>query len=470
MGEGYLKIPAQKVASVLGAHIIAGPMNVIFEGISTDSRNIKGGELFWALKGERFDGHDFVKKAVDSGALGAVVGKDQAKRFASLKATVLCVEDTLHALGDLAHWWRMRHSVLMGAVTGSVGKTTTKEMAACILSLRHETLKTEGNFNNLIGLPLTLFRLEERHGRAVVELGMNRPGEIARLTQIANPDAGVITEIGKAHLEGLGSLLGVARAKLEMAQEMKQEALLVINGDSAMLMNMAPRYGRDMFTFGMGEHNHIRAVDIRKDCSHGIGFTIAYGRERAAVNLKVAGRHNIMNALAAAGLCIGLKEDLGAVAKGLEQFDGLKGRFELVYLPSGVTLVDDTYNANPVSLKAALKGVENLVAKKGQLIIGLGDMLELGEEAEQAHFEAGQWVGSIGPKLFVAMGQYAEQMAEGARRGGLSSQAIMKVHSPEEMALAIEHRMQPGDVILLKASRKIELDKVREILEGRRGV
>ena len=468
MAEG--RINADKLAGVIGAWLVAGNGGTVFKGISTDSRQLQRGQLFWALKGERFDGHEFVEKALERGAAGAVVEENQAERFSRVPGTILAVKDTLYALGELARWWRKNSEVRLGAVTGSVGKTTTKEMAAKILSIKHNTLKTEGNLNNLIELPLTLFRLEEGHGRAVVEMGMNRPGEIARLTQIADPDVGVITEVGIAHLEGLGSLLGVARAKLEMAQEMKQEALLVINGDSAMLMNMAPRYGRDMFTFGMGEHNHIRAVDIRKDCSHGIGFTIAYGRERAAVNLKVAGRHNIMNALAAAGLCIGLKEDLGAVAKGLEQFDGLKGRFELVYLPSGVTLVDDTYNANPVSLKAALKGVENLVAKKGQLIIGLGDMLELGEEAEQAHFEAGQWVGSIGPKLFVAIGQYAEQMAEGARRGELSRQAIMKVHSPEEMALAIEHRMQPGDVILLKASRKIELDKVREILEGRRGV
>ena len=467
MGQRNLKILAREVADVLGAHLITGPIDVVFEGISTDSRDIRRGELFWALKGERFDGHDFVKKAVDSGALGAVVSNNQANRFAGLDATILGVDDTLHALGDLAHWWRMRHSVLVGAVTGSVGKTTTKEMASCILSLQHETLKTEGNFNNLIGLPLTLFRLERRHGRAVVELGMNRPGEIARLTRIANPDAGVITEVGEAHLEGLGSLLGVARAKLEMAQQMKQEALLIINGDNPLLMDMAPKYRTDILTFGLGKHNHIRAVDIRKGPSGGTDFTITYGREKATVNLKVAGRHNIMNALAAAGLCIGLKEDLAMVAKGLEQFHGLRGRFELVHLPLDVTLVDDTYNANPVSLKAALEGVRNLVTKRGQLIIGLGDMLELGEAAEQAHVEAGQWVGSVDPKLFVAIGQYAGRMVKGAREKGVPGKAIREVNSLEEMASAIEEAMLPGDVILLKASRKIKLDKVREMLEDR---
>ena len=401
---------------------------------------------------------------MDRGALGAVVEKAQAQRFDNLKATILCVEDTLEALGDLAHWWRMKHPVLVGAITGSVGKTTTKEMAAHILSLRHETLKTEGNLNNLIGLPLTLLGLEERHGRAVVELGMNRPGEIARLTRIANPDVGVITEVGEAHLQGLGNLLGVARAKLEMAQEMGNEALLVINGDNAMLRDMAGQYGRKVLFFGFDAHNEIRALGVKRAEGRSTEFMLAYGDQQVGVRLKVPGRHNVMNALAAAGLCIGMGEELGVIAQGLSHFTGMEGRFQIINLPSGITLVDDTYNANPVSLKAALEAVRELTTQGRDLVIGLGDMLELGGEAERAHVEAGKWVAELSPRLFVCLGQYADQMVRGAVDAGLSRQNIVVVRNTDEMAHALESGIDDGCTILLKGSRMMRLDKVKEMI------
>ncbi len=464
MEQGLAQIGIHELADVVGARIQDGPRCVVFQGICSDSRRIQPGQLFWALKGDRFDGHDFVHNALARGASGAVVEESQAGRFAGCGAPILCVQDTLYALGELARWWRAKHRVLVGAVTGSVGKTTTKEMAACVLSLHHDTLKTEGNLNNLIGLPLTLLQLEERHSRAVVEMGMNRPGEIARLTQIADPDAGVITEIGKAHLEGLGSLLGVARAKLEMAQQMKEGAPLIVNGDNHMLKNMASQYGREVLSFGLGEDNDVRAHDLDPWSPRGARFTIVYKRDRAAVNLKVTGHHNIMNGLAATGLCIGLGHGLDEVARGLEIFEGLRGRFEMVNLAAGITLIDDTYNANPVSLKAALKEVGGIAQGGRDLIIGLGDMLELGVEAEHAHIEAGRWVAALKPSLFVAIGEFAPQLLRGATEGGLPGGAMMVAGSLKQMADIISGAIRPHALIFLKASRKIGLDKVREMI------
>ncbi len=460
MTGGLRDIRAGELVRILDASLIVGDLDVRFRGISTDSRTINSGELFWALKGDRFDGHDFVEHAVSSGAAGAVVEKGQAQRFSNLAGAVIGVDDTLKALGDLAAWWRARHSTVVGAITGSVGKTTTKEMAAAVLEQHHETLKTKGNLNNLIGLPLTLFQLEGRHSRAVLELGMNRPGEIARLTRIADPDVGLITEVGKAHLEGLGNLLGVARAKLELAQELRKEAWLLVNGDNTLLVDLAKTYGKRVLSFGLDSKNHIRAKAIQPQDGQGIGFVLCYKGEEVRVRLQVTGQHNVMNALGAAGLCLCMGEPLESIAEGLSRFKGMEGRFEVVELPFGITLVDDTYNANPVSLKAALEAVQQLITKAGGLIVALGDMLELGQEAVQAHLEAGMWVGGLQPRVFVGMGQYADTMMEGAREAGLPGESLVTVQGPEEMAQAIEQHMRPGDVILLKGSRKMRLDKV----------
>jgi len=462
MAEG--RINADKLAGVIGAWLVAGNGGTVFKGISTDSRQLQRGQLFWALKGERFDGHEFVEKALERGAAGAVVEENQAERFSRVPGTILAVKDTLYALGELARWWRKNSEVRLGAVTGSVGKTTTKEMAAKILSIKHNTLKTEGNFNNLIGLPLTLFRLEEGHGRAVVEMGMNRPGEIARLTQIADPDVGVITEVGIAHLEGLGSLLGVAQAKLEMAQEMREDSPLVINGDNEILMDLARQYGRNTLSFGLGRHNDVRAVEIGQAEECGSSFTLVYGNQEAKVSLKVPGLHNVMNGLAAAGLCIAMGEGLDTISQGLGAFYGIKGRFEIVRLGSKATLIDDTYNANPVSLKAALDAVEGMLYSGRSLIVGLGDMLELGEGSERAHVEAGTWVGRLNPKLFICIGQYAEQMAEGARKAGMEKARTVVANDTGQMAHFIERNLEQGDVILIKGSRKVGLDEVRVLL------
>ncbi|MDP6179478.1 MAG: UDP-N-acetylmuramoyl-tripeptide--D-alanyl-D-alanine ligase, partial [Desulfatiglandales bacterium] len=247
------EITAGEIISPIKGELKSGTPGSVFTGLSTDSREINPGQLFWALKGEKYDGHDFVEQAIDKGATGIVIKKGYLLKIPPGRSLVLMkVTDTLKALGDLAGWWRHQHGIPVAAITGSVGKTTTKEMTASILGLGALTLKNKGNFNNLIGLPHTLLALEEVHGRAVLEMGMNRPGEIARLTEIADPDIGLITNVARVHLEGLGNIEGVARAKVEMLDKISKDGQVVLNGDDELLMRVASPFQKKTITYGLG--------------------------------------------------------------------------------------------------------------------------------------------------------------------------------------------------------------------------
>ena len=241
------EITAKEIIYAIDGELIAGNPESSLMGICTDSREIISGQFFWALQGERYDGHDFVKQAVEKGALGIVIKKSHRREISpNGDLVVIVVEDTLRALGDLAGWWRHQHDVRVAAITGSVGKTTTKEMTANILELDAPTLKNRGNLNNLVGLPLTVLMMEERHCKAVLEMGMNRPGEIARLTEIADPDIGLITNIAKAHIEGLGDINGVARAKAELLEKISSDGQIILNGDDEVLMAVASHFPKKM--------------------------------------------------------------------------------------------------------------------------------------------------------------------------------------------------------------------------------
>jgi UDP-N-acetylmuramoyl-tripeptide--D-alanyl-D-alanine ligase len=258
MSARWGEITAGEIASVTGGRILCGLEATRFAALSTDSRQIREGDLFWALKGDRYDGHAFVEEAIRRGAAGALIAEER-KDAAPLagRAPVIAVPDTLHALGSLASWWRHQHAAVLAAITGSMGKTTTKAMASSILGIRRKTLSNEGNFNNLVGLPLSLFRLDETHRAVVLEMGMNRPGEISRLTEIADPDVGLITNVGRVHLEGLGDIQGVARAKTELVEKISERGTVVLNGDDEALMKAASRFGRKATTFGLGPANDL---------------------------------------------------------------------------------------------------------------------------------------------------------------------------------------------------------------------
>ena len=289
------RISAEEIATAIQGTVIRGSGSAVFAGLSTDSRQIEARCLFWALRGDRYDGHDFAEKAVRKGAAGVVVREHGELPWAEgTGVTVIEVPDTLRALGDLARWWRSHYAIPLAAVTGSAGKTTTKEMAAAILALKGETLKNKGNLNNLIGLPLTLLGLDEKHHAGIVEMGMNRPGEIGRLTEIADPDMGVITNVARAHIEGLGSLEAVARAKVELVEKIAPRAQVILNGDDKLLMDTASPFRRKSLTFGLGFDNDVTAHHVRNLGREGLSFEISYGKERVPVALQVP--HGLLRA------------------------------------------------------------------------------------------------------------------------------------------------------------------------------
>lgn len=460
------EITAGDIIMPIQGELTSGRADSILRGLSTDTRKIAPGQVFLALRGERFDGHDFLEKAVEEGASCLIIDQHHpVNGIPTGDAAVITVPDTLKALGDLAAWWRRLHPVRVAAVTGSMGKTTVKEMAARILELGQKTLKNEGNLNNLIGLPLTILSMDETHKRAVLEMGMNRSGEIGRLTEIADPNVGLITNLAKVHLEGVGDIMGVARAKSELLYRISRKARIIINGDDPLLSEVASPFRERLITYGTGIHNDLQAVDIQDHGIEGIGFTIQYDDQAVPVRISVPGVHNIFNALAAAAIAVQMDESANNIANGLRRYKGVKSRFTVFTLPRDIMLVDDTYNANPASLKAAVDAAKTLVGQYGRFIVGLGEMMELGDETHSAHYEAGRMVAASGASYLFTMGDRNREVIKGSMEAGLSSKSVVVVQSHEEMSRGIHDILQPGDVILLKGSRKMMLERVVESLK-----
>ena len=459
-------ITVEEIIPSIKGRLVSGSAETALTGISTDSRRILPGQLFLALKGERYDGHDFMDRAIERGASAVIaervggVGKPYDRNTAFIE-----VQDSLKALGDLANWWRRQHRTMVVGITGSAGKTTTKEMTSSILSLGARTLKNEGNLNNLIGLPLTLLRLENGDRRVVLEMGMNRPGEIGRLTEISEPDIGLITNVAKVHLEGLGDIKGVLRAKIELLERMSPNSKAVLYGDDHALMKEASRFKGEIISYGLRPGNDISAANISNFGSDGISFDLTYHGKSESMKIKVPGLHNLLNALAAASIAIGVDESMGHIKEGLGNYKGIKGRLSLIPLPADVILVDDSYNSNPYSLKAALTSVKEIAGSKRRIIVGLGEMMELGEETLSAHREAGEMVAEIDASYFLVMGRHADDMITGAVNKGFPPERIRKTESHEEMAQKIRGFMHNNDLILLKGSRKMGLEKVSETLQ-----
>ncbi|MBN1905406.1 MAG: UDP-N-acetylmuramoyl-tripeptide--D-alanyl-D-alanine ligase [Deltaproteobacteria bacterium] len=454
----YKELSLKEFMAPVNGELISGNPDAVITGVSTDTRGIKKGELFIALTGDNFDGHKFLAEAVLKGAVCVVVD-DEKKLPKDLPAGVIKVRDTLTALGDFAGFIRRSHDVKVVSITGSMGKTTTKEMTSCILEEGNETLKNQGNFNNLIGLPLTLLGLSGKHKRAVVEMGMNHFNEIRRLTRISDPDIGLITNVGPVHLEGVGDIHGVAKAKTEMIEEMHPDAKVILFGDDSVLMKEATRFNREFFTFGIGPQNDVRAEDINTS-GKGVTYRLKYRNDSIPVALNVSGMHNLVNSLAAASATICLNEKFENITRGLIKFKGVKGRLVSVILSDDVLLLDDTYNSNPSSLKAALLVAKERACGKRPVIVGLGDMLELGDGAIEAHIEAGRLVANTGARFLFAIGAHARYMREGALEAGFPKERAIIVSSHHEMITGINDVVKSGDLILLKGSRMMGLEKV----------
>lgn len=439
---------------------------VRFEGITTDSRQCSPGNLFVALQGETFDGHHYLDQAVQKGAAGLLIHRRTEKTPNDLP--VILVPDTLWALGDLAHFWRQRFSPTILAITGSSGKTTTKEMAAAILSRDRNCLKTEGNFNNLIGLPLTIFNLNKDHTAAILELGTNQRGEIGRLTRIAAPEIGLITNIGPAHLEGFTSLAGVAEEKTDLFLNMPPSGTIIINHDDPFLRNSGDAWTGRCVSFGLKVEAFVGAEKITYRHDQGTSFTLRIGRDKQEIVMPIAGEHQVMNALAAVASTWAAGATIADIGQGLTNFSPVPGRMEVFPLSNGAFVINDTYNANPASVGKALKTLNNLKGK-GRSVVVLGDMLELGDQEEIWHQKIGSLLADTGVDRVYLRGRLAGATAAGASKQGLPAAAVILREDPEEITNDILSYAKDGDWILVKGSRRMKMEAIVEMIVSRIG-
>jgi len=469
--ESLPQLRVEDIRKAAGAVMIPGHREGKFLGVSTDSRNITKGNLFVALVGEHFDGHDFLKTAVAAGASGVVIQRDRKGKVNSLPSdvTVLRVDDTLKALGDIARYWRMKFKVPVVAITGSSGKTTTKEMVATVLGQTKTVLKNEGNLNNLIGLPLTLFRLDARHEAVVLEMGTNRRGEIRRLTEIAEPDIGIITNVGSAHLEGLKSLEMIREEKGALFNTMAGRGVAVINIDDPNLSHWGERWAGRKITFGIRRPADVYAEHITHEGEKGTIFTLVAGKTSREITVATIGNHNIYNALAAAAAARACGIPFDKICRGLMSFRPVPGRMEVHRLKNGAFIINDAYNANPASVGEALKTLRELKGESRSVVV-LGDMLELGDQSERLHEDIGRMIGETGVGKVFLRGQFARAVAQGAMKKGLRGDQIHFDLSPEEITESLRRGLGEGDWVLVKGSRRMKMEEVVQEIIGKIGL
>lgn len=456
------------ILEATGGELLCGDREQSFSGISIDSRRITADDLFVAIKGENLDGHNFIGDVIKQGVCGLVINKskvDQSPVIECQEKGVACVKvnDTTLALGDLASFNRKRFNASVIAITGSNGKTSTRKMTAGVVARCFVTLSTIGNLNNEIGLPLTLLNLNHNHKWAVVELGMNRPGEIKRLAEICSPDIGVITNIGPAHLEGLGSLDAVMHAKGELLEKIKPTGTAILNADDPRLMQLAENTSRDVLLFGLSENAVVKA-QTPKEKGMGLSFTLVLPAETISVDLKTPAEFMVSNALAAAAVGHRLGLTAREIKEGLEDFEPVQGRMNILNTRKEINIIDDTYNANPDSMTEAIKTLNSLKGNNRGVLVA-GDMLELGNHAESMH----RMIGSISAKsdisrLYVT-GQFAESVAAGARDEDMNSSDIF-IGTKDEIFEGITGWLGPGDWILVKGSRGMRMEEIVEKLKA----
>ncbi len=469
----------EELREVISVKVLAGDPSPSakrrIRNISTDSRSIRRGDLFVALKGDRFDGHEFVPAVLAKGAAGAIVQDTYrlppSKSIRTAGATrngpfLFGVQDPLFAYQQLATHHRSRFEIPVVAVTGSNGKTTTKDMVACVLMQRWRTLKTEGNFNNRIGVPHTLFRLTARHQAAVVEMGVDRRGQTTRLCEIVRPTIGIITNIGPDHLEFFGNMEGSAQAKAELLDSLPIKGTAVLNADDPYFDYLAARAQCRVISFGLSEKADVRAVHVSSDVRKGTSFGLLLpGKSRPTpVVIKVHGVHNVTNALAAAAVGYALNLPATAIAQGLARFRPATMRSQ-VMTHHGVQIINDCYNANPSSMKAALQLLAQWSPARKRVAV-LGDMLELGRDTQQMHRDVGQFVCTLQLSRLIVCGELGREIATGARQAGMAGSAIVEMPDATSAAELLRETIHQGDVVLVKASRGMRMEQIVQVLTG----
>lgn len=462
-------LTVEEILQATRGKLLQGNENT-FQGISTDSRTVLEGELFIALKGARFDGHYYALEALKKNAGGLLIDEDRLgdiRRNGYRSRAVIAVKDTLAALGDIARSWRRKYKTPVVALTGSNGKTTTKEMIAACLETTFPILKTKGNLNNLIGVPLTLLGLTEKERVVVLEMGMNVPGEIRRLTEIAEPDVGLITNIQSVHLEGVGTLEKLKEEKGELYRKMRRDGTILVNQDDARVVDLASDYPGQKITLGIEHPAEVMAKEIQLQGAEGTSFTLILEGEVVEIHLPLLGRQFIPNALSAMAVACLFGVEVKEAKRALENFQPFPMRMEVVPLQGGKTVINDAYNANPYSMEFALETLVE-VKGKGRAIAVLGDMLELGSFEHEAHQRIGQKVSQLSIDFLLAMGEQASVVLESAVRYGFPKERALRVESHSEAASLLRQITREGDWILVKGSRRMTMEKIIEDLkEGR---
>ena len=429
------------------------PEEGYFTSVTTDSRKAAKGVLFFAIKGERVDGHDFIQQVYDKGASVCIGEKEPVNDMPYIK-----VDSTLQALKDLAEYYRSTLTIPIIGIVGSVGKTSTKEMTASILSQKYQVLKTEGNFNNEIGLPLTIFSIQEHHEAAVVEMGISDFGEMTRLSKVAKPDTVIMTNIGQCHLENLGDRDGVLKAKSEVFTYWSKKGAIILNGDDDKLRTLEDKL--PVQYFGMDDKGAAHAEDIKDLGMEGTSCTLVFADGmRIPISISIPGQHMVYNALAGAlaGRAYGLTAE--EIAKGVAALQPVAGRNNRIQTER-FTILDDCYNANPMSMCASL---DVLAKSTGRKVAILGDMFELGEKENALHAKVGSYVAKAGIDVLLCSGGLSEHMAEAAKAEGLEQ--VYYFHTREELQTALPQYLQTGDSILVKASHGMQYTAIVETLQ-----
>jgi len=454
-----MKLTLARAAEFMSA---TGDFNssAVASGYSIDSRTLQAGDLFFAVRGERLDGHEFVEAALAKGAVGAVVRRDRAAQY-PVTANLLLVDDPLGALQHLGAAVRRLWGEPLIAVTGSAGKTTTKEAIAHVLATCHRVLKSQGNLNNQFGMPLQLLRLEPEHDLAVVEMGMSHAGEITELAHLAQPNCGVVTMVAPVHLEFFDSVAAIASAKYELIQSLPPGGIAILNADDEYVSQFGRDFHGKVITFGLHKPADVSARHVESRGPLGSAFETVANGESVPATLSLLGEHNIYNALAAIAVGLEFAISLPEAAESLATLSAGDKRGEILNY-AGATLINDCYNSNPKALDSMVRSLAQLPARRR--VVVAGEMLELGPAAEAMHRECGKHMATAGIDLLLGVRGLAKAMVEGASAAGMRAEFV---NTPEDAAEWLRREISPGDAVLLKASRGVRLERALELWMGK---
>jgi|LSQX01.1.fsa_nt_gb UDP-N-acetylmuramoyl-tripeptide--D-alanyl-D-alanine ligase len=441
-------------------------LDISIAGVSTDSRTIKKGQLFIPLVGEIFDGHFFLDQVAEKGAKAVLVHRDDAGWLPELYPQVAAIKvpDTLRALQDLASFQRSRFNIPVVAITGSNGKTTTKDMVGLVLSKGYNVLKTQGNLNNEIGLPLTLLQLDDHHQVTVLEMGMSNLGEIHRLAEIAKPTIATITNIGVSHLQNLGTRENILRAKMEIFDFLGSDDWAILNGDDEYLGRVGDEIPSKVQFYGTRGDADIRAQNIRILGEEGVSYDLVIGNHLYPIRVPIPGIHNVYNSLAAVAVGRLLGLDIPEISQALEEFRSGDMRLNILTTKSGLKVIDDVYNASPNSMIASIEILKDLEGKRKIAI--LGDMLELGEYSEKGHLEVGEVVAQSGIDHLITVGRDSRFIDRGARDFGMSDANITHLECNKDVIGILDTMLRAEDTILVKGSRGLKMEEIVAYLKG----